>query len=95
LPVLAGVLSGPIAFSLVSEDLGPVALSPLVLFFLSCNLWWLAPAVLGAGMGAVIGAINSAIFSENLEVYGEAISVASAMMTMLLTGAFVWLIKFL
>ena len=92
-PIIAGALAVPIGLSLVRTDLGPWLSSPAALFLLTCSPWWLGPMLVGALYGGIIGVITGLVFSENVETYGDNISVASAIITMLLVGACVWLIK--
>ena len=95
LPIIAGAFIAVVAFSTTREDLSAWASLPGVTFLLTCPIWWLLPAVIGALFGATVGLIVSTIVAENFEIYGEWVSVLSAVLTMLLVGLFIWLVRFL
>jgi hypothetical protein len=94
-PIIAGALAVPIGLSIVGNEIGPWVTSPTAVAVLTCSLWWVLPMLAGALSGAVVGVITGLIYGENLETYGDTISVVSTIITMLFVGMCVWLIKFL
>jgi hypothetical protein len=93
LPIVAGALIFIIAFNMVSSDLGQTQAFPGATLLSTFNPWWFLPALAGALLGGVVGLLVSVIVDENFEIYGEAVTVISVMITMVIAGLFVWFIR--
>lgn len=93
LPAIAGALIFIIAFNIVSSDLSQAAVLPGAALLSTFKPWWFLPALAGSVLGGIIGLVISVTVDENFEIYGEAVTVISVMITMIIAGFFVWLIK--